>query len=541
MDEHANLNAPNDLQTATEPVPPPPEETLRDALARLDTPCRVTESGGRIRVAPEEHGHGAFVPACTPENLGDASFRRDHRIRYAYLAGAMANGIGSVEIVETLARAGMLGFFGAAGLGLDRIERAIDRLGSNLGELPYGFNLIHSPTEPDLEAAVADLYVRRKVKRVEASAYLNLSLPLVRYRVHGIHRDRDGRIVTPNRVIAKASRVEVATRFFSPPPRRHLEALVSRGEITSEQAELAARIPVAEDLTAEADSGGHTDNRPLIALLPTLLALRDRLQAQHAYDRPLRVGAAGGIATPVAAAAAFAMGAAWILTGSIHQACRESGSSDAVRRLLAEAEQADVTMAPAADMFEMGVKVQVLKRGTMFPMRALRLFELYRNHDSLESLPAAERETLQKRWFRASFEDIWAETRRFFETRDPARIERAEADPRKKMALVFRWYLGQTSRWANRGEPSRQMDYQVWCGPAMGAFNEWVRGSFLDGPENRGVSTVALNILHGAAYLFRLNVLRQQGVTIPPGLDRVEPRRPADLEQRRSFDEGNPS
>ena len=27
-------------------------------------------------------------------------------------------------------------------------------------------------------------------------------------------------------------------------------------------------------------------------------------------------------------------------------------------------------MAPAADMFEMGVKLQVLKRGTMFPMRA---------------------------------------------------------------------------------------------------------------------------------------------------------------------------
>ena len=33
---------------------------------------------------------------------------------------------------------------------------------------------------------------------------------------------------------------------------------------------------MAEDLTAEADSGGHTDNRPAITLLPTMLALRDR-------------------------------------------------------------------------------------------------------------------------------------------------------------------------------------------------------------------------------------------------------------------------
>ena len=64
------------------------------------------------------------------------------------------------------------------------------------------------------------------------------------------------------------------------------------------------------------------------------------------------------------------MGAAWILTGSINQACRESGTSDVVRTMLAETEQADVIMAPAADMFEMGVDVQVLKRGTMFSMRA---------------------------------------------------------------------------------------------------------------------------------------------------------------------------
>src|SRR5258708_39524783 len=95
---------------------------------------------------------------------------------------------------------------------------------------------------------------------------------------------------------------------------------------------------------------------------------------------PLRVGAAGGIATPASAAAAFVMGAAYVLTGSINQACVESGSSDLVREMLAQAEQADVIMAPAADMFEMGVRVQVLKRGTLFAMRAAKFFELYRNY-----------------------------------------------------------------------------------------------------------------------------------------------------------------
>ncbi len=297
--------------------------------------------------------------------------------------------------------------------------------------------------------------------------------------------------------------MEVASKFFAPPPERFLPELLRSGELTAEQARMAARIPMAQDLTAEADSGGHTDNRPAITLLPTMLALRDRMQAHHGYDRLLRVGAAGGIATPASAAAAFVMGAAYVVTGTINQACVESGSSDLVRDMLAQAEQADVAMAPAADMFEMGVKVQVLKRGTMFAMRAAKLYELYRTCAGLDDLPAAERAALEKNLFRAPLDEIWAQTRTYFLGREPAQVDRAERDPKHKMALVFRWYLGQSSRWANAGEPARRLDYQVWCGPAMGAFNEWTKGTILEQPRQRRVVTVALNILYGAAVLLR--------------------------------------
>ena len=439
-----------------------------------------------------------FVPACPLENLGDPGFRADHGLRYAYVTGAMANGIASADVVEAMSRAGMIGVFGAAGLAPQRVEAAIDRIQRNLGETPYGFNLIHSPNESGMENAVVDLYLRRGVRLVEASAFLDLSMPVVRYRLHGIHTDSVGRIVTPNRVIVKVSRVEVASKFFAPPPARHLQELLRQGHLTAEQALLAARVPVAQDLTVEADSGGHTDNRPLITLLPTMLALRDRLQAQYGFELPLRVGAAGGIATPAAVAGAFAMGAAYVLTGSINQACVESGSSDLVREMLAQAEQADTAMAPAADMFEMGVKVQVLKRGTMFAMRAAKLYELYRSHASLDEFPVTERAALEKNLFRAPLADIWAQTCTYFQQRDPAQVRRAEREPKHKMALVFRWYLGQSSRWANAGESSRKVDYQVWCGPAMGAFNEWARGSFLEQPRNRRVVTLALNLLYGA-------------------------------------------
>jgi PfaD family protein len=503
---------------------------LYEAISVLDRDVWLEVRDDGLALLPDgpadgdpESGRLVFVPACLPENLGDTAFCHDHGLRYPYLAGAMANGIGSVEIVEAMGRAGMLAFFGAAGLPPAAVEAAAVRIGRSLGELPFGFNLIHSPNEPALESAIVDLYLRRAVHLVEASAYLDLTLPVVRYRLHGIHADSAGQIVTPNRVIAKLSRVEVATKFFSPAPLRLVQELLRQGHLSDEQARLAAHVPVAQDVTAEADSGGHTDNRPAITLIPTLLALRDRLQQAYGFEQPLRVGAAGGIATPASAAAAFAMGAAYVLTGSINQACVESGSSDMVREMLAAAEQADVAMAPAADMFEMGVKVQVLKRGTMFPMRAARLYELYRTYGSLEELPAAERAALEKNLFRAPLEEIWRQTRDYFQQRDPAQVQRAEREPKHRMALVFRWYLGHSSRWANAGEPARKLDYQVWCGPAMGAFNEWARGSFLEMPRNRRVVTVALNILYGAAVLHRLHMLRCQGVSLPPQWARLTP------------------
>jgi PfaD family protein len=463
-----------------------------------------------------------YVPAILPSSLGDPTFCRDHGLRFAYVTGAMANGIASTEIVMAMARAGMLGFFGAAGLGLSRVESAIETL-AELGDLPYGVNLIHSPAEPLLEAGNVELLLKHRVRLIEASAFLALTLPVVKYRTAGITVDGQGRVIAPNRIVAKVSRVEVATRFFSPPPEKFVRELVAQGSLTPSQAELTQRIPMAQDVTAEADSGGHTDNRPAITLIPTLLALRDRMQEQFGYTEPLRVGAAGGIATPAAVAAAFQMGAAYVLTGSVNQACRESGSSDLVREMLAQAEQADVIMAPAADMFEMGVKLQVLKRGTMFAMRAGKLYELYRSCPSLEEIPETEKANLEKTIFRASLSEIWEQTRTFWLQRDPGQLERARADAKHKMALVFRWYLGLSSRWANAGEPSRKVDYQVWCGPAMGAFNEWTRGSYLEDWRNRRVVEVAANLLRGACILTRLHLLRCQGATVPVEWAKISP------------------
>jgi len=184
----------------------------------------------------------------------------------------------------------------------------------------------------------------------------------------------------------------------------------------------------------------------------------------------------------------------------------------------------DVIMAPAADMFELGVEVQVLRRGTMFAVRARKLYELYRAYPTLEAIPDAERARVEKQMLRATFEEAWQSTRSFWMNRDPGEVERAERDPRHKMALVFRSYLGLSSRWAITGEMSRRTDFQIWCGPAMGAFNRWTEGTFLEQPEARSVVQVALNLMEGAAVVTRSQQLRTYGVPVPADAFGYRPR-----------------
>jgi len=507
---------------------------IRKRLSNLENPCYIVKDNETLGIGTQRSDtHDkkntfetrAYTPAFQPGQLGDPEFKKTYGTKYSYYAGAMANGIASEEMVIALGKAGFLASFGAGGLVPARIETAIQRIQQALPNGPYGFNLIHSPAEPALERGSVDLYLKYGVRCVEAAAFIALTPNVVRYRVAGLSLNADNEIEIKNRIIAKISRREVAAKFMEPPPEKIVQQLLAQGLISDQQAALAAKVPMADDITAEADSGGHTDNRPLVSLVPSIIALRDEIQAKYQFARPVRVGAGGGIGTPEAALAAFAMGAAFVVTGTVNQGCVEAGACEHTKKLLSQADMADVAMAPASDMFEMGVKLQVLRRGSFFPMRAQKLYDLYNTCNSIEEIPAAVRASLEKQVFRKNLDTVWEETKIFFEGRDPSQIVSAEKDPKKKMALIFRWYLGFASRWSNTGEKGREMDYQIWCGPCIGAFNAWVKNSYLEDVKNRRVADVAKHILRGAAFLYRIQMLRNQGVIVPPELGRYYPLR----------------
>ncbi|MER7168823.1 ACP S-malonyltransferase [Micromonospora sp. NPDC000207] len=457
------------------------------------SPVPVAPGPALRRSAPS-----AVAPTpADPASLGCPRFRADYGVTWAYLAGAMYRGISSTDLVARLGRAGLLGFFGAGGFPLERVEAAVRSLTGDPGPGRFGMNLLAMPDNQALEAALADLYVHHDVRYVEAAGYTSVTAPVVRFRFAGAHLV-GGTPTAVRHVVAKVSRPEVASAFLRPPPAQILDHLVTRGLLTPQEAAVAARLPVAGDVCAEADSAGHTDARQAITLVPDVGALRDAAMARYGYPKRIRVGAAGGLGTPEAVAAAFVLGADFVVTGSVNQATPQAGTSPLVKEMLAAAGVQDTAYAPAGDTFELGSRVQVLRRGTLFAARANQLLQLHQRYGSWEEVPESVRAAVERTTFRRSFAQVWQETERHHAATGRA-VEVALADPRRRMALAFRWYFAHSTEAALRGDPEERANFQVHTGPAVGAFNRLVRDTPLADWRLRHVEVVADLLMRGAA------------------------------------------
>lgn len=466
--------------------------SLRKLLLSRKTLLNLTELQGKIYKLPESTSQldcpvrfGTVFPVDLCD-LGDKTFMDFYGVKTNMYSGAMAKGIASADLVIEMGKHGLLGSFGAGGLPMHLVEKSLVRIQEELGERPFAVNLIHSPFDPNLEEGNVELFKKYGVKIAEASAFMNLTPSVVLYRASGLRSEtRNGvtEIIIENKLIAKCSRTEVAAMFLKPAPVKILDSLLSQGKITREQHSLAQLVPVADDITVEADSGGHTDNRQIQVILPLVISLRNRLFAEfknsklseqnkyrivtNRYNQETRkqermslnwpvrprVGAGGGIGCPEGALCAYHLGAAFLVTGTINQMSRESGTCDTVRKYLSEASYADVTMAPAADMFDQGVQLQVLKKGTMFPSRAKKLYDLFCKYNSFEEMPQTEFDNMERRILKKKLGEVWEETKDFYINRlnNKEKIDKVEVggDQKLKMSLCFRWYLGLSSFWAN--------------------------------------------------------------------------------------------
>lgn len=415
------------------------------------------------------------VPApdlAGPQSLGAAAFRERYGLRHACIAGAMYGGVSGPELLVRLAKSGGMGFLGTGGLPLEEVASALDALRRELGtDLPYGANLLHQYADPQRESALVELFLRAGVRTVEASGFERITPALVRYRLGG------------GRVLAKVSGTEMAAAFLDPAPPALVWQLVEEGQVSAQDAERFARLPMADDLCVEVGAGWYDAPGTLATVLPAVLRLRD---ARGGAGPRIHVGAAGGIGTPEAAAAAFVLGADYLLTGSINQCTPQAATSEAVKDLLQELDVHDTALAPAAEGFERGMRAQVAARGVLLPAKAGTLHELWRRHGSFDEIAPATRHRIETKFLHGTFQEAAAGS---------------GTDAKRQLAAGFRCYLDRGFDLARRGVPDRRADYLVYCGPAMGAFNSWVAGTALEPWRSRDVDTITAHLMSGTAAL----------------------------------------
>ncbi|WP_244933313.1 acyltransferase domain-containing protein [Micromonospora tulbaghiae] len=406
------------------PVPHPPAAPPRsEPAARGPAP-------GPPPVAPGPASGPPPAAASRPRPAGSSGLRADYGIRYACLAGSSPFGVTSPAFLRRLSGAGLLGFFGAQGLTLPEIRAALAELRD---VRRYG---VAWPSGGD-ERALCDLYLAHDVRHVEVTGPLAVVSPqLVRFR-HG-----DG----PRQVMVRAPDLATAVRFLRPADPATVRALAAAGHLDGASAGAVAREAVATDVAVERDA--H-------ALVPALVALRGR-EAPGA-----RIGVAG-VGTPAAVAAAFALGADFVVTTTVNQCTVEAATSDAAKDLLAALDVTDVREAPDPDLFELGARSPVAHRGTLFAARAEELYRMFLRYDRLADVGPRRLAELERTHFGRPLDEVRAD------------LGVAGRDDRGVLASVCAAYCREATAAALRGTPGQRLNYRVPASTDVGAFNRLV-------------------------------------------------------------------
>lgn len=424
--------------------------------------------------------------------MGSSHFKEIFGLRHAYAAGSMYRGISSPELVIRMAKANLLSFYGVGGLDLDEVESGIKTIQGSLSKNEsFGVNLLCNYMYPEHEFQLVELFLKYQIRVIEASAFLMITPALAYFVIKGLYYDHGkGFPSTRHHIFAKVSRLETAKVFMEPIPSHIIESLLLSGKISPEEASFAKAVPISNYICVEGDSGGHTDRKSLAPLLVSILNLRNEMKKIYQNRYSFFVGAAGGLGEVISISMTFLMGADCILTGSINQCSIEARMSDRGKDLLQNMNAGDTEYAIAGDMFEMGAKVQVLKKGILFPVRANTLYNIYTLFKDIEDLPLSMRDMIEKHFFRLSLGEV---------AKDLGDYYQQKKTPKEKMAALFRWYLQKSKEWALSGTQDRIADFQIHTGPALGMFNQSVKGTSYENWRSRHVDEIAELLMEGSS------------------------------------------
>lgn len=363
-------------------------------------------------------------------HLGADSFKKDYKVSYSYAVGGMQKGISSVSMIEELNKNKMLGFLGIEGLSIDEALRLISLAKMKMPLDSVGVKVANNLFDPGYSKNIMEQIIAEDIKKIEVSGYQKPDEDLVKYRLRNLNVDEKGNTIIPHKMIVHIATVKASQSFMEPAPKNIVKKLLDANEISVKEAEIAKNIPMCDDICIDNNKG---ENR--YGWLSILKNLSEECFNKFNLEKKVRIGIGGGIGNPQTVAMAFFAGADFIVTSSINQCTVEAGTSDYVKTLLQNAVETDFIFAQEVGLFELGEKKSVLKRGTLYHIRALKLYEIYNRYESINEIPEKENELITKKYFKVSFNEVYNCLK---DKVSMEMIQLAEVQPKYKMALIFK-------------------------------------------------------------------------------------------------------
>jgi len=248
------------------------------------------------------------------------------------------------DVVAAVSRAGGMGVLGAVAFTPEELERELERVDKNAGGKPYGVDVVipaayFGKEQGDLDKLELEQLIPEAQKQFLEQLLEKYGVPPLPPdvpRVEGLlgWTDTMGRALVD---IAMSHPIKLLANALGPPPQDIIErahaagvkvaALVGRANQARAQKESGVDIIVA----AGYEAGGHTGEISTMVLVPEVV---DAVA-------PLPVLAAGGIGCGRQMAAALALGAQGVWTGSIWLATHENDWQPMLKQRLIAATSSD--------------------------------------------------------------------------------------------------------------------------------------------------------------------------------------------------------
>ncbi len=438
-----------------------------------------------------------FVHRNEESKLGDESFKQEYNLDYAYVQGAIGNGIASKEMVVSICNNGFLGILDTDGIPFMDTKQNIFFLKKNVksGRV-FGVNYTYKLYEEEKEKDFIAFLLANEVTLLEISNYLHITKSLVKYRLKGLKRESDGKIIAKNRILCKVDTVENAKVFLQAPPAELVNELLSNGEITKEEAEFAKEVPIVSDICVydyAVNEGGNTS----LYILSALLGERDKTMETLPHASKVRIGISG-VGNPKVIAFMFSFGADFVMTTTLNECTKEADLSAFAKDMLQKAHIQDFVSVPSADLFEFGVKNKVLKKGVLYHAKANKLYEIYKRYNSIDEIDSALKEQLLKKYFKKDIEEVKREYPMYFSKEE---IEKAEENAKGALALLCRWFIKKSTDYAKQGVQEYKVDFCISFDAELGAFNEYVKDTPFYEWQSREVAAIAKLLMEKAEKL----------------------------------------